>query len=159
MSKADFRIEWEGLDEFQKLIKEAPKKFDRLVKEELTDIGLVAEGYAKGLSPRDSGDLENSIFSTKASKSGGVHVVYVGTNMVYARYVHELFNPMGRGDKYERGVKYPNYYIGGRGKRTREKPNIKGYRAGRKYLRNAIVLTEPEVEKAMERVITKMMEG
>lgn len=159
MSKANFRIEWDGLDEFKKLIEEAPKKFDKLVKEELTDIGLVAEGYAKRLSPRDSGALENSIFSTRAKKSGGVHVVYVGTNMVYARYVHELFNPTGRGDKYERGVKYPNYYIGGRGKRTREKANVKGYRAGRKYLRNAIVLTEPEVEKAMERVITKMMEG
>ena len=157
MSK--FRIEWEGLDEFKKLIKDAPKKFDRLVREELTDIGLVAEGYAKGLSPRDSGDLENSIFSTKASKSGGVYVVYVGTNMEYARYVHELFNPTGRGDKYERGVKYTNYYIGGRGKRTREKPNVKGYRPGRKYIRNAIVLTEPDVEKAMERVITKMWEG
>lgn len=157
MSK--FSIEWEGLDEFKKLIKEAPKKFDRLVREELTDIGLVAEGYAKGLSPRDSGDLEDSIFSTKASKKGGVYVVYVGTNMEYARYVHELFNPMGRGDKYERGVKYPNYYIGGRGKRTREKPNVKGYRPGRKYIRNAIVLTEPDVEKAMERVITKMWEG
>ena len=62
MSKSNFRIEWDGLDEFKKLIEEAPKKFDRLVKEELTDIGLVAEGYAKGLSPRDSGDLENSIF-------------------------------------------------------------------------------------------------
>lgn len=153
------RIDWKGLDEFKKLIHQAPDKFDRLLKKELTSIGLVAEGYAKGLSPRDSGDLENSIFSTKASKTGGVYVVYVGTNMEYARYVHELFNPTGRGDKYERGVKYPNYYLGGRGKCTREKPDIKGYRPGRKYLRNAVVLTEPEVEKAMERVIIKMMEG
>lgn len=154
-----FNIEWDGLAELKAEMKSAPARFERLLVQELNHIGLTTEDYAKRLVNYDSGDLENSIFSTKAKKIGGTYVVYVGTNNEYARYIHELYNPAGRGDKYERGVKYPNYYIGGRGKRTRDKPNFKGYQAGRKYLRNAVVIADKDVELAMERVLTRLLEG
>lgn len=154
-----FNIEWDGLKELKAEIKSAPEKFNKLLIKELNDIGLTTEKYAKALVNYDSGELEDSIFSTKAKRYGNMYVVYVGTNMVYARYIHELYNPTGLGDKYERGVKYPNYYVGGRGKRTRDKPKVKGYKPGRKYLRNAVVLSEQDVEDAMERVITSLWEG
>lgn len=154
-----FKIEWDGLKELQAEMRSAPKRFNKLLIKELNNIGLTTEKYAKGLVSYDSGELEDSIFSTKAKSYGNMYVVYVGTNMEYARYIHELYNPTGRGDKYERGVKYPNYYIGGRGKRTRDKPKVKGYTPGRKYLRNAVVLTEPDIEEAMERVLISLLEG
>lgn len=154
-----FKIEWDGLKELKAEMKFAPDRFNNLLIKELNNIGLTTEKYAKALVNYDSGELEDSIFSTKAKRYGNMYVVYVGTNMVYARYIHELYNPTGLGDKYERGVKYPNYYIGGRGKRTRDKPNVKGYKAGRKYLRNAVVLSEADVEKAMERVLTSLLGG
>ena len=154
-----FKIEWDGLKELKAEMKSAPDRFNNLLIKELNNIGLTTEKYAKALVNYDSGELEDSIFSTKAKRYGNMYVVYVGTNMVYARYIHELYNPTGLGDKYERGVKYPNYYIGGRGKRTRDKPNVKGYKPGRKYLRNAVVLSEADVEEAMERVLISLLEG
>lgn len=154
-----FQIEWDGLKELKSEMKSAPARFEKLIIQELNEIGLTTEKYAKALVARDSGDLEDSIFSTKAKNYGGMYVVYVGTNNEYARYIHELYNPNGLNDKYERGVRYPNYYIGGRGKRTRDKPKLKGYTPGRKYLRNAVVLSEADVEAAMERVLTKLLEG
>lgn len=154
-----FNIEWDGLKELKAEMRSAPERFNKLLVQELNKIGLTTEKYAKALVSYDSGTLEDSIFSTKAKRYGNMYVVYVGTNNEYARYIHELYNPTGLGDKYERGVKYPNYYIGGRGKGTRDKPSLKGYKPGRKYLRNAVVLSEEDVDIAMERVLIGLLEG
>jgi len=48
----------------------------------LEKCGLVAEGYAKRLSPVDTGRLRNSITHTTDDDT-----VYIGTNVEYAPYV------------------------------------------------------------------------
>ncbi len=159
MAGLSLKIEWTGLRELQQEFKTMNKRFNLILLDEMDKIGLSCEEYAKALSPRDSGDLENSIHSTQATVEGRSFVVYVGTNMEYATYVHELNNVRAVGDKYERGVKYPNYYIRGRGTGTRQKPNVKGYQPGRKFLQHAVILTDQHFEKAMERALERLLEG
>lgn len=159
MSGIKFNIEWEGLRELQQEFKTMNKRFSLILLDEMDKIGLTCEEYTKALAPRDSGDLENSINSTQARIEGRSFVVYVGTNMEYATYVHELNNVRPVGNKYERGVKYPNYYIRGRGTGTRQKSNVKGYEPGRKYLQHAVILTDQHFEKAMERALERLFEG
>ncbi len=159
MAGLSLKIEWTGLRELQQEFKTMNKRFNLILLDEMDKIGLTCEEYAKALSPRDRGDLENSIHSTQATVEGQSFVVYVGTNMEYATYVHELNNVRAVGDKYERGVKYPNYYIKGRGTGTRQKPNVKGYQPGRKFLQHAVILTDQHFEKAMERALERLLEG
>lgn len=159
MAGLSLKIEWTGLRELQQEFKTMNKRFNLILLDEMDKIGLTCEEYAKALSPRDSGDLENSIHSTQSTVEGRSFVVYVGTNMEYATYVHELNNVRAVGDKYERGVKYPNYYIRGRGTGTRQKPNVKGYQPGRKFLQHAVILTDQHFEKAMERALERLLEG
>ena len=50
----------------------------------LETCGLVAEGYAKKLSPVDTGNLRNSITH---EVDDGEPAAYIGTNVEYASYV------------------------------------------------------------------------
>lgn len=159
MAGIKFNIEWDGLRELQNEFRTMNKRFSLILLDEMDKIGLTCEEYARALAPRDSGDLEDSIHSTQARVEGRSFVVYVGTNMEYATYVHELNNVRPVGDKYERGVKYPNYYIRGRGTGTRQKPNVKGYQPGRKFLQHAVILTDKHFEQAMERALERLLEG
>ncbi|MES5936902.1 HK97 gp10 family phage protein [Mammaliicoccus lentus] len=159
MAGIKFNIEWDGLRELQNEFRTMNKRFSLILLDEMDKIGLTCENYAKALAPRDSGELEDSIHSTQARVEGRSFVVYVGTNMEYATYVHELNNVRSVGDKYERGVKYPNYYIRGRGTGTRQKPNVKGYQPGRKFLQHAVILTDKHFEQAMERALERLLEG
>ncbi|WP_422404351.1 HK97 gp10 family phage protein [Mammaliicoccus sp. JADD-157] len=159
MAGIKFNIEWDGLRELQNEFRTMNKRFSLILLDEMDKIGLTCEDYAKALAPRDSGELEDSIHSTQARVEGRSFVVYVGTNMEYATYVHELNNVRPVGDKYERGVKYPNYYIRGRGTGTRQKPNVKGYQPGRKFLQHAVILTDKHFEQAMERALERLLEG
>lgn len=159
MADFKFNIEWDGLRELQNEFRTMNKRFSLILLDEMDKIGLTCEEYARALAPRDSGDLEDSIHSTQARIEGRSFVVYVGTNMEYATYVHELNNVRPVGDKYERGVKYPNYYIRGRGTGTRQKPSVKGYQPGRKFLQRAVILTDQHFEKAMERALERLLEG
>lgn len=160
MSNSDMRIhiELEGFDEFAKAVRDMPKRFESILMDELRKVALQAERYARQLAPYDTGDLESSINTGPVKREGSAYVVYVGTNKEYATYVHEL-NSTRIGDKYDKGIKIPGYYINGRGKRTREKPNVKGYQPGRKYLRNAIVLTDTHLTAAMNRAIDRLFGG
>ena len=65
----------------------------------LEKCGLVAEGYAKKLTPVDTGNLRNSI-SHRVEESE--LVVYIGTNNEYAAYVE-----LGTGKYAEGGRKDP----------------------------------------------------
>lgn len=159
MADFKFNIEWDGLRELQQEFKTMNKRFKLIMLDEMDKIGLTCEEYAKKLSPRDSKELEDSIHSTQATIEGGSFVVYVGTNMKYAAYVHELNNVRPVGDKYERGVKIEGYYIGGRGQRTRDKPSEKGFQPGRKFLQRAVILTDQHFEKAMEKALERLFEG
>lgn len=49
----------------------------------LEKIGLTAERYAKGMAPKDTGRLQNSITHRVAN---GERAVYIGTNVEYAPY-------------------------------------------------------------------------
>lgn len=149
-------IELENWDEFADAMARVPKHFDKVMKEELKLVALQAERYARQLAPRDTGELENSIHAGAVKREGNTFVVYVGTNMEYAMYVHELISTRPTGDKYDKGVKIPNYYTWGRGKQTILKSNVKGLLPGRKYLRNAIVLTDLHIETAMKRAIERV---
>ena len=154
----NIRIELEGFDEFAKQIEKAPKLFDGIMKQELQKVALQAEKYARQLAPKDTGDLEASIHAGGVTREGNSFVVYVGTNQEYATYIHEL-NSSGWGPKYEKGIKIEGYYQDGRGRRTRAKPKVKDYLPGRKYLRNAIVLSDVHLETAMNRAIERVFGG
>ena len=60
----------------------------------LEKIGLVAEGYAKGLCPVDTGRLRNSITHADDGEAE-----YIGTNVEYAPYV-ELGTSRTRAQPY-----------------------------------------------------------
>lgn len=62
--------------------REVLTELERKVMLALKAIGLQAEGYAKKDCPVDTGRLQNSI----ANKVKG-DAVYIGTNVVYAKYV------------------------------------------------------------------------
>lgn len=79
------------------------------VKKALEECGLVAEGYAKGLCPVDTGALRNSI-SHKVATSDKETVCYVGTNQEYAPYVE-----YGTGEHYNGGRKTPWVFQGSDG--------------------------------------------
>lgn len=55
---------------------------ERAIKNGLEAIGLTAEGYAKKITPVDTGRLRNSI-----SHATDDEAAYIGTNVEYAPYV------------------------------------------------------------------------
>ena len=77
MSEFDLKIEWTGLKELQQEFDNMSRRFKAIMLDEMDKIGLSCENYAKALSPRDSGALENSINSTMATMEGRSFVVYV----------------------------------------------------------------------------------
>lgn len=79
--------------------------------------------------------------------------------MKYALRVHEQPENKGVRAKYQRGVKYPEYYKNGRGENTRNKPNVNGYKPGRKYLTNAVKVTEDDWNIMCERILARVLEG
>ena len=62
---------------------EAIKAKDEAVARALETIGLVAERYAKGYAPVDTGRLRNSITHEAVPDEGAV---YIGSNVEYAPY-------------------------------------------------------------------------
>ena len=58
------------------------KAFEQATERGLEKIGLVAEGYAKKLTPVDTGRLRNSITHEVDGND-----VYIGSNVEYAPYV------------------------------------------------------------------------
>lgn len=71
----------------------------------LTECGMVAEGYAKGLAAVDTGALRNSITFKVVDNE-----CYIGTNQQYAPYVE-----FGTGVYYAGGRKTPWVYKGSDG--------------------------------------------
>ena len=62
---------------------EAIKLKEEAVARALEPMGLIAERYAKGYAPFDTGRLRNSISHDTAPDEGAV---YIGTNVEYAPY-------------------------------------------------------------------------
>lgn len=158
MADEYFKFEWDGLDEITSIYKNAHVRMNRIIKEELSKYGLRVEEVSKSLAPIDSGELENSINAGKVIYNGPEFVITVGTNLEYALRRHEERESSITRPKYFRGVKYDNYYQNGRGQKTREKPSVKGYKPGRKYLTNAIKVTESDWNEMCQRIITRFVE-
>lgn len=74
--------------------------FDAAVKRALERCGMQAEGYAKDLTPVDTGNLRNSITHKVVDDT-----VYIGTNNEYAAYVE-----LGTGKYTEGGRPDPWVY-------------------------------------------------
>lgn len=83
-------MEFKFTDNSQKVLEE----FHAACLRALEKCGLVAEGYAKKLTPVDTGNLRNSITHKVDDKEPSVHI---GTNTEYAAYVE-----LGTG-KYKKG--------------------------------------------------------
>lgn len=157
--KDDLSIVWEGLQEFSKELDGMTKEFEKNLMEAMTEyLGLVEEG-AKALVHRDSGDLEESLVAKGPRIEGDRVVGEIGSNLAYAFRRHEEPYRYGVHDKYDNGVRTPNYYVYGRGRRTSQKPNWRGQKPGRKYLENAVVLTEDDYEKIMAKALEKTLGG
>jgi phage gpG-like protein len=62
--------------------KEVLSALDKAIERGLEAIGLTAEGYAKKITPVDTGRLRNSIGHAVEDKSA-----YIGTNVEYAPYI------------------------------------------------------------------------
>lgn len=153
-----FSIEWQGLDELKQYFEAMDARFIRICTDEMTKFGLTVEETAKALAPRDSGDLEDSITASVAEMRGTIFEVIVGTNLEYALRVHEQPERTGVYPKYERGVKYDDYYVNGDGQNTRSKKSVKGYKPGRKYMTNAVLASEDDWNEMCNRIITRVLE-
>lgn len=85
---------------FEDHSREVLSEFQRACVRALEKCGLTAEGYAKDLTPVDTGNLRNSITHRVDE---GEPAVYIGTNVEYAPYV-ELgtgqYYPGGRRDSW-----------------------------------------------------------
>ncbi|POD46307.1 hypothetical protein BKM15_25945 [Pseudomonas syringae pv. syringae] len=134
-------------------------EFERIALGEYTKYGLLVEEGTKALAPKDRGDLEASINFGKSKKEGGLIVVEGGSNLVYALRQHEKPYTMGIRDKYDSGALFEKYYVGGRGRKTLQKPAWRGYRPGRKFLQNAINATDPEYNSMNERILDRLIGG
>lgn len=154
-----FSFEWEGIDELVKLLENMDANMERILVEEYTKFGLLVEEGAKALAPKDEGNLEDSINAEKAKITGEGVEVEVGVGSVYGLRRHEEPPRMGKYPKYERGAKFPNYYINGLGARTRSKPGWRGEKPGRKYLQRAVELVVDDFDQMNERILQRIMEG
>ncbi|MBP3950338.1 HK97 gp10 family phage protein [Bacillus suaedae] len=150
-----FNIEWEGLEELDEEFAKMESRFREILVEEYTQYGLLVEEGAKSLVHHDQGDLEDSIHFNKAEVTGDEVIVQGGSNLKYALKRHEAPYRMGVHDKYDNGAKFPNYYVGGRGRGTHAKPSWRGYKPGRKYLENAIKATEKDFDKMNTRILKR----
>ncbi|UYL93880.1 structural protein [Geobacillus phage vB_GthS_PK2.1] len=154
-----FSFEWEGIDEFIELLDNMDRKTRRIMVQEYTKFGLLVEEGARALAPKDEGNLEDTINAEKARIIDEGVEVEVGVGSVYGLRRHEEPPRMGKYPKYERGAKFPNYYINGLGARTRSKPGWRGEKPGRKYLQRAVELVVDDFVEMNERILQRIMEG
>lgn len=154
-----FRMEWDGLKELEKLFDNMEENFERILIEEYSDYGMLVEEGAKALAPHDEGDLEDSISFDKAKIEGNSVTVEGGSNLKYALRRHEEPYRAGEYPKYNRGAKFPKYYVNGLGTGTRSKSTWRGYSPGRKYLENAIKATEKDYDEMNARILDRALGG
>ncbi|WP_339233815.1 HK97 gp10 family phage protein [Oceanobacillus sp. FSL W7-1281] len=158
-NKDEISIVWDGLQEFSKELDGMTKELEKNLMEAMTEYLKLVEEGAKALVHYDEGELEQSL-TTKGPRREGDRVVgEIGSNLTYAFRRHEEPYRYGVRDKYDNGVRTPNYYVYGRGRETLKKPKWRGQAPGRKYLENAVVLTEDDYEKIMAKALEKTLGG
>lgn len=155
----DFDAQFEGLQEEINRLGDMYEVWQDVTKQEMTKLGKLVEEGAKALAFHDTGEFEDSITADPASVNGDAVSVEIGSNSPLAIILHERPYTMGTRDKYDNGARIPRYYLNGRGRRTLTKPNWRGFKAGRKYMQNAVTAVEPDIEKMNERIQQRMLEG
>lgn len=152
-------MDWEGLDELERLVENMDDEFDRIALEEYRDFAMEFEGAVRALMPRDESDLEGS-YNVSAPRKGSSEItIEGGTNSEYALRRHEEPYRSGSHDKYDNGAKFPGYYVNGRGARTRSKPGFRGEKAGRKYQERAVKLMEEDWNRTNLKILERVMRG
>lgn len=158
-NKPIFDFEWDGLDELIVLFGEISTKWERHIIREMNRFKTVPERGVKALSPRDEGDLESSWVTSSIKKSGASYSFTIGTNLPYAPWLHERDPGMGTYPKYSRGAVIEGYYVNGWGEKTRNKPNWRGFKPGKKFLANAIKGSERDFDKMNTRLLDILTGG
>ena len=152
-------IHFDGLDDLVLELDNMIDAVDDELKRGLNEYAALAEEGSKALTFKDYGDLEESINAEPARMVGGVWEASVGSNMVYALRRHEEQYKPGVRPKYDRGIKIENYYVDGRGRRTRVKPNWRGQPPGRKFISRAVQATEKDFEEIMDEALQNVLKG
>jgi hypothetical protein len=151
-----FSIEWDGLEEFEDMLEElSGDALEEALIEELSEFGALLEEAVRSLMPRDESDLESSYIVSPAKPMGNGVGVEGGSNSEYALRRHEEPYRSGTYPKYDNGSKFPDYYVNGRGARTRSKGGFRGEPAGRKYQERAVDLLTEDWEQANKRALEK----
>lgn len=154
-----FRVEFAGLDEFIEQMDGWEEEFSRNLNEGMDEYGMLLEEGSRSLAPYDDGGLETSIEFKPLRHVGKTVEGEVGTDKEYALKRHEAPYKPGVHDKYDGGVKFEDYYLNGRGRRTYRKGKWRGLPAGRKYIERAVVSTEPDFEDIMIEVQENTLRG
>lgn len=160
MAKTDgIFLEWSGLSELADYFGGLEEAYLEAIVEEMTIYTLLVETGARAVTHLYSGDLEESITAKPIIVKSGEVIGEVGTNLVYALWIHE--KPYGRkiNDLYDNGYHEKDYYVYGRGRRTREKAYWRGLMPGRKYLTRVVNVTAPDFYAGMERAQRKATGG
>lgn len=156
----NFNLSWSGTNEIRRAIKKMDVMAERVLKEEYSKHALFVEQATKSLAHHDRGDLEDSIHSQPARRTGKGITSEVYVNSDYAIYLHESVpKKYGYRPKYENGSKFPKYYKNGLGLRTRTKPGFRGEKPGRKFLDRAVKLSEKDFDEMNKRAIRRITEG
>lgn len=143
-------FEWHGFANLIDDIDAIQNSFIGYVMRGMEQYSLVVEEGARHLAFRYGGDLESSIVAAAVAVRSKLVIGSVGTNIAYAWRLHEKPHGNKIGDLHDNGITIKGYYIGGRGRRTREKASWKGQMPGRKFLERAVVATEDEFYEIME---------
>lgn len=153
MPRDVFEVEWEGLDEFKNMLDEMYQKHEKIIADNLTGFGMLAEEATKALVHHDEGTLEDSINFSKAKRFGTTFEVTGGTNVVYAMRRHEEPYRLGTHHKLPKDFFYQN----GLGKHTRAKPRWRHYTPGRKFLENAVKSIESDYDKMNKETLDQIL--
>jgi hypothetical protein len=156
---SNFEIKWTGIDEFKKVLQNLNRDQGAVFQREYSRFGMLVEEGARALAPQDRGDLASSINADAPNVSARGVSIEIGVGSVYGLYQHEKRSSGRTYPKYDNGAKFPGYYSGGYGARTRSKPSWRGAQPGRKYLERTVQLVETDFNEMNERILQQIMEG
>lgn len=152
-------LTFEGLDEFIDQLDDAAKHLEHNMVSAMKEYESLVDEGTRSLTPRDEGDLENSITVDIPKLVGNTVVGGISSNLAYALRRHEEPYRRGVHDKYDNGTKYEDYYVDGRGRRTLQKPAWRGQRPGRKYMARAVELTERDYDEIFAQALEDTLRG
>jgi hypothetical protein len=158
-NRAGFKIEWTGTEEFKRVLRDMTQDTSSVFQREYTKFGMLVEEGARALAPQDRGDLASTINADAPNVSARGVSIEIGVGSIYGAYQHEKRDGGPTYAKYDNGAKFPGYYSGGYGARTRSKPSWRGARPGRKYLERTVQLVETDFNEMNERILQQIMEG